>query len=68
MPPRKKRAKIGTPESRGLVTTPDSVFWQRKAYNDRLNNVYIKNNAGTNMQLNFDSRSTTLRTPPSMGG
>lgn len=43
-----------------LLTTPDSVFWQRKAYNDRLNNVYIKNNAGTNMQLNFDSRSTTL--------
>ncbi len=42
-----------------LLTTPDSVFWQRKAYNDRLNNVFIKDNSATNVQLNFDSRSGT---------
>jgi len=42
------------------LTTPDSVFWQRKDTNNRLNFVFIKNTAGTNTQLNFDSRGTTL--------
>lgn len=40
-----------------IITTPRSVFWQRKAYNDRLNGVYINNAAGTPVALNFDSRS-----------
>lgn len=41
------------------LTTPDSVFWQRKDVNNRGNNVFIKNNAAVNTQLNFDSRGTT---------
>jgi hypothetical protein len=40
-----------------LITTPQSVFWQRKAYNERLNGVWINNAAGTPVQLSFDSRS-----------
>lgn len=39
------------------ITTPGSVFWQRKAYSDRLNGVYINNEAGTPVRLDFDSRS-----------
>jgi hypothetical protein len=39
------------------VSTADSVFWQRKAYSDRLSGVRIANQAGTLMPLNFDSRS-----------
>lgn len=39
------------------ITTPDSVFWQRKNANERLNGVRIHNAAGTAVQLDFDSRS-----------
>ncbi len=39
------------------LTTPDSVFWQRKNANERLNGVRINNAAGTAIQLDFDSRS-----------
>ena len=39
------------------ITTPDSVFWQRKDSNSRLNGVYINNDAGTAVKLDFDSRS-----------
>ncbi len=39
------------------ITTPGSVFWQRKAYSERLNGVYINNEAGTPVRLDFDSRS-----------
>ncbi len=41
------------------LTTPDSVFWRRKDATDRLNGVYINNDAGTQVRLNFDSRSPT---------
>jgi hypothetical protein len=39
------------------LTTPDSVFWQRKDRNEQLNGVRIHNAAGTAVQLDFDSRS-----------
>jgi len=39
------------------ITTPGSVYWQRKAYSERLNGVYINNDAGTPVRLNFDSRN-----------
>lgn len=39
------------------ITTPDSVFWNRKNTNDRLSGVRINNAAGTAVQLDFDSRS-----------
>ncbi|MCU0615642.1 MAG: hypothetical protein MUD17_00925 [Gemmatimonadaceae bacterium] len=39
------------------LTTPDSVFWQRKDRNERLNGVRIHNAAGSPIQLDFDSRS-----------
>jgi hypothetical protein len=39
------------------LTTPDSVFWQRKDASQRLNGVRINNNAGTAVLLDFDSRS-----------
>ncbi len=39
------------------ITTPDSVFWDRKNANERLNGVRINNAAGTPVQLDFDSRS-----------
>jgi hypothetical protein len=39
------------------LTTPDSVFWNRKNANDRLSGVRINNVAGTAVQLDFDSRS-----------
>lgn len=42
-----------------IITTPDSVFWQRKDSNQRLNGVMVNNNASTPVQLTFDSRSTT---------
>ena len=41
------------------LTTPDSVFWQRKDSNNRMNGVRINNNAATPTLLSFDSRSTT---------
>ena len=39
------------------LTTPDSVFWNRKDTNNRLNGVRINNAAGTAVLLDFDSRS-----------
>ncbi|MGV3709599.1 MAG: hypothetical protein ACO1Q7_12230 [Gemmatimonas sp.] len=39
------------------ITTPDSVFWNRKNTNDRLNGVRINNAAGSGVLLDFDSRS-----------
>ncbi len=39
------------------LTTPDSVFWNRKDANQRLNGVSINNAAGTSVLLDFDSRS-----------
>jgi hypothetical protein len=39
------------------ITTPDSVFWQRKDRNERLAGVTINNAAGTPVNLDFDSRS-----------
>lgn len=41
------------------ITTPGSVYWQRKAYSERLNGIYINNDAGTPVRLNFDSRSVS---------
>ena len=41
------------------ITTPDSVFWQRKDASQRLNGVRINNNAGTGVLLDFDSRSVS---------
>lgn len=45
------------------LTTPDSVFWRRKDTEDRLTGVYINDDAGTQVRLNFDSRE-----PGSPGG
>ncbi len=39
------------------LTTPDSVFWNRKNANGRLNGVRINNAAGSGVLLDFDSRS-----------
>lgn len=39
------------------ITTPDSVFWNRKNTNQRLNGVRINNAAGSGVLLDFDSRS-----------
>ncbi len=39
------------------ITTPDSVFWNRKDAAPRLNGVNINNAAGTPVLLDFDSRS-----------
>ncbi len=39
------------------ITTPDSVFWNRKDSNNRLGGVGINNAAGSPMLLDFDSRS-----------
>ena len=40
-----------------LITTPDSLFWQRKNTNYREPRVRIDNAAGVAQTLNFDSRS-----------
>ncbi|MEZ4412061.1 MAG: hypothetical protein R2910_03640 [Gemmatimonadales bacterium] len=40
-----------------LITTPDSIFWQRKNENDRDSHTYINDASGTPRTLNFDSRS-----------
>lgn len=40
-----------------IITTPRNVYWQRKAYNEQLNGVWINNAAGTPVRLNFDSRT-----------
>ena len=39
------------------ITTPDSVFWNRKDRNNRLAGIFINNAAGTAVNLTFDSRS-----------
>lgn len=39
------------------LTSPDSVFWNRKDANNRLNGVRINNAAGNSVLLDFDSRS-----------
>lgn len=39
------------------ITTPDSVFWNRKDSNNRLAGIFINNAAGTAVNLTFDSRS-----------
>lgn len=41
------------------ITTPDSVFWQRKSHNERFNGVRINNAAATPVLLSFDNRGTT---------
>lgn len=40
-----------------MITTPGSLYWQRKAYNDRRPGVYINNASGVPVNLTFDSRS-----------
>jgi hypothetical protein len=40
-----------------IITTPGNVFWQRKAYNEQRNGVWINNAAGVPVRLNFDSRT-----------
>ena len=40
-----------------LITTPNDVYWQRKAYDDRRGGVWINNAAAVPVNLNFDSRS-----------
>jgi hypothetical protein len=40
-----------------LITTPRSAFWDRKAYADRRNGVWINNAAAVPVNLTFDSRS-----------
>jgi len=39
------------------ITTPDSMFWNRKDTNQRLTGVTINNAAGSSVALDFDSRS-----------
>jgi hypothetical protein len=40
-----------------LITTPQSMIWDRKAYADKLPGEWINNAAGTPVNLTFDSRS-----------
>jgi len=40
-----------------LITTPGSVYWDRKAYSDRRNGVWINNAGAVPVRLDFDSRS-----------
>jgi len=40
-----------------LITTPGSVYWDRKAYSDRRNGVWINNAGAVPVKLDFDSRS-----------
>jgi len=40
-----------------LVTTAGNVYWQRKAYDERRNGVYINRADSTPVRLDFDSRS-----------
>lgn len=41
------------------ITTPDSVIWRRKNNSERLTGVYVNNDAGTRVRLDFDSRSAS---------
>jgi hypothetical protein len=40
-----------------LITTPGSVYWDRKAYSDRRNGVWINNAGAVQANLTFDSRT-----------
>ena len=40
-----------------IITTPQNVYWQRKAYSEQLNGVWINNAAGVPVRLSFDSRT-----------
>jgi hypothetical protein len=40
-----------------LITTPGSVYWDRKAYADRRNGVWINDAGAVPVRLSFDSRS-----------
>lgn len=40
-----------------IITTPGSFYWQRKDHDNQKNGVYINNASGTQVQLDFDSRS-----------
>ena len=40
-----------------LITTPGSVYWDRKAYADTRNGVWINNAGAVPVNLTFDSRS-----------
>jgi hypothetical protein len=40
-----------------LITTPQDVYWQRKAYDERRSGVYINDASAFPVQLQFDSRS-----------
>jgi hypothetical protein len=40
-----------------LITTPGSVFWDRKAYADQRNGVWINNAGAVPVNLTFDSRT-----------
>ncbi|HEY7502857.1 MAG TPA: hypothetical protein VH700_02070 [Gemmatimonadales bacterium] len=40
-----------------LITTPGTVTWDRKAYADRRNGIWINNAAAVPVNLTFDSRS-----------
>ena len=40
-----------------LITTPRSMFWDRKAYADKRNGVWINDAGGVPVNLTFDSRS-----------
>jgi hypothetical protein len=42
---------------RSQLSTPDSVFWQRKNSAERLNGVHVTNAGGIDVPLRFDSRS-----------
>ncbi len=47
----------GTTTFHDLITTPDSLFWQRKNTNYREPRVFIDNASAVAQTLNFDSRS-----------
>ena len=40
-----------------LITTPGNVYWDRKAYADRRNGVWINNAGAVPVNLTFDSRT-----------
>jgi hypothetical protein len=44
---------------RDRITTPSKLYWQRKDKDQRLNGVYVNDAGGSEIQLDFDSRSHT---------
>ena len=50
-------SSTGNTSFHDLITTPDSLFWQRKNTAYREPRVYIDDASGTAQALNFDSRS-----------